>query len=105
MATPDLLDSLRVGNPAAAFASVYDSMEIRTTLTPPVVTGTAGLFSGGDGRPNFMLNFLKPTVILRGRGGEVVVAPNGKAGDGTVGFVVVVGTLVGLVFMLGRWSK
>lgn len=103
---PDLIDSLRTGNPAAAFASVYDSMEVRTALTPPIVTGTQGLFPTTEGgQPNVLLNFLRPTVILRGRGGEVVVAPNGQAGNGTFLFLGVIGALVGVGFVLGRWSK
>lgn len=106
MASPDLLDALRSGNPASAFASIYDTMEVRTSLTPPVVTGTAELFSTGKGGPpNALVNFLKPTVILRGRGGELVVAPHGQAGSGTLGFLAVVGTLLGFGFLLGRWSK
>lgn len=103
MAPPNLLDALSQGNPAEVFAAVYNSMEVRTRFSPPVVANTQDLLSKGP--QNWVVNLLKPTVILRGSAGTVTVAPAGAAGDGTLGFFALVGGLVGVSFLLGRWSK
>lgn len=101
--TPNLVSAIAAGDPAAAFAAVYDTMEVRTSLSPPIVTSTQDLLSTGP--QSWLVSFLKPTVVLRGQAGAVTVAPAGAAGDGTFGFLAALAGLVGVGFVLGRWSK
>lgn len=103
MATPNLVSAIAAGDPAAAFASIYDTMEVRTAFSPPIVTNTQDMLSTGP--QSWVVKLLKPTVVLRGQAGAVTVAPAGASGDGTFGFLAALGGLVGVGFLLGRWSK
>ena len=103
MATTNLLDALAQGDPAKAFASFYDSLEVRTTLSPPIVVRTIDMLTPSP--QSWVVKLLKPTVVLRGGAGAVVVAPAGPAGDGSMRFLGFMVALVGAGFVLGRWSK
>lgn len=96
------------GVPAQAFASLYDTLEIRTAITPPVNINVAQLLSQGQGgqpsQPDLIVRLLKPTVVLHGAAGDINLSPSGDPGDGTW---VLVGLVTGLLltgFMVGRWS-
>ena len=88
-------------NAAGLLAGVYDEVEFRTALSPSVVLKTKELLNQGP--PNPFVQYLKPTVIMRGRGEETIIAPVGVATPGGwlpgIGAVVV---LVGAGFLLGR---
>lgn len=109
MATPNLIDAFKTGNPAAAFASLYEQMEVRTLFSPPIVTSTQELLrqvDGPEGKVDFLVSLLKPTIILRGNAGTAVIAPGGPADTaGGWRFAGVILAIVGVGFALGRWSK
>ncbi len=85
-------------------ATVYDRIEIRTSVTPPAVIDLYGL-AHDDSPPSPVTKFLKPTIILHGRAGTDVIAPYGEAAGGwgpSLGALVVV---VGAGFALGWWAR
>ncbi len=102
-----LFDAIRGGDPSIALASLYESIEVRTSFSPPVRARTQDLFKPGEpnSRPPWWLKVLKPTFVVRGAIGEQVIAPGGVAGDGTIPMLLVIGSLVGLGFLLGRATK
>ncbi len=104
-----LLEAIRNGDAAGVGASLYDTVEIRTSLSMPVSVKTADILKPGDpnasGQPPWWLRMLKPTVVFTGAGGRQVIAPTGVAGDGTVPMVLALGSLVALGFWLGRATK
>lgn len=101
---PNLIDALKQGNPAAALANVYDHIEVRSMVTPPVhVNVLEALDSSQPTSP--LVKFLKPTVIFSGPYGRTVVAPYGESGDGTLMTVLAIVGLVGLGVLIGRLSK
>lgn len=87
-------------NPAGLLGGVVESVEVRTTMSPPVSIKLGEIQLGGP--PNPFAQFLKPTFVLKTRMGVSTLAPYGEAGDGTLGAVAVVAGLVGLGFLLGR---
>lgn len=88
-------------NPAGLLAGLYSDIEFRSSATPSIHMRTAELGQGGT--PNPFLAWLRPTVILRGAGGETVIAPVGVSEGGSIlpGALVVVG-LVGLGVLIGK---
>lgn len=71
-------------------SQVVESVELRTSVTPPLRL----TFSGGAGGPSWLLELLKPTVTVRGPVlGSITVAPGGAVGQG--------GALVGGLLLLG----
>lgn len=88
-------------NPAGLLAGSYDSLELRSAITPTFRIDTKALLS--DGPRNPILDAVKPTVILTGPAGTNVIAPYGPAAAG--GWVVpvfFVGLLVGIGVVIGR---
>lgn len=101
----NLVNAVASGQPAAALSSLYDTLEVRSVLTPTIRISTASILSDSNGQaPNPLVSFLKPTVVLSGAQGVITVAPAGEAGDGTLGLVAAVLGLIGLGFILGRVS-
>lgn len=91
-------------NILAGLASVYDRLEIRTSVTPPAVID---LYAAAHDQspPSPITQFLKPTIILSGRGGTEVLAPYGEAEGGWGPSVAALGIVVGLGFALGWYSR
>jgi len=69
-------------NPAGLLAGVYSEVEFRSATTPNIRLNTNALLS--DGPPNPFMAWLKPTVILRGAGGETAIAPLGAHPGGSI---------------------
>lgn len=59
------------------FSLAFDTIEIKTAFTPPVVIK---LNEPSDPATQALLNRVRPTLIIRGRAGRVEVAPYGVAG-------------------------
>ena len=89
-----ILDSGNL-DPAALFSGVYDRLQFRSHLTPPIGIdlATAG------GPPSLFTRLVRPTIILSGQAGRTVIAPEGEASP-VVGALVSLG-LVGVIFALG----
>lgn len=91
---------------APYLANQYSTIEIRTTLSPPVLMNVADLLNGMNAPPNAVSKFLKPTVILTEKSGKQnVIAPYGVAHGGSAAPAVL--TLLGIfgvVFIAGRLS-
>lgn len=88
-------------NAAGFLAGSYDTIQIRTTVTPDITIDTAELLKE-RGAPSPM-SWVKPTIVLSGRGGTSIIAPYGPASSG--GWVVpfaVAGLLIGVGVLLGR---
>lgn len=62
--------------PYNAVAQFFDTIEIRTKATPPILLKVRDLDAAGASSP--LLEFLKPTIILRGPLGTKVIAPYGE---------------------------
>ncbi len=89
-------------NPASLLALVYDEIEFRSSATPPIIINTKELLTPST-QPNPFLQWLKPTVVLRGSGQQTVIAPLGEAQGSWAVPLGGVAALVGLGFALG-WS-
>lgn len=88
-------------NPAGILAGMYEEIEFRTALTPTVKVNTRELAAFGP--PNPFVSLLKPTVVLRGKGEETVIAPLGVTpGGGWLPGIAVVAGLVGIGYLLGK---
>lgn len=102
---PTLFEALKQGNPAASLANLYSTVQIRTSITPPVNVNVAdALQYDPNAPPSAIAQFIKPTVILQGPAGRVSIAPYGEAGDGTLMTVLIVAGIMGVGFLVGRWS-
>lgn len=105
----NLLDAIRTRSPEEAVASLYETVEVRTNFTPPLRMSTKDILlldpADPRSRPPWWLKYAKPTVVLSGNGPRVTIAPEGVAGDGTVPMLLAIGAVVGIGFVLGRWSK
>lgn len=111
-AGPDILDVIgggiaaaSTGNIAAGLAAVYDTIEIRTSVTPPALIDLHEAASSAGQPPSAITQFLKPTIILSGRSGRDVIAPYGEAEGGWGGAVFGLAVILGFGFLLGRASK
>jgi hypothetical protein len=90
-------------NPAGFLAGAYEEIQIRTRATPTITMRTRELLD--EGPPSPVLKWLQPTIILKGRSGETVIAPFGVSPGGSlVPGLLVVGGLIGFGFLLGRAS-
>jgi hypothetical protein len=88
-------------NPAGILAGMYDEIEFRTALTPTIKVNTRDLTLGGPTHP--FVSFIKPTVVLRGKGEETVIAPLGATqGGGWLPGIAVAAGLVGIGYLLGK---
>ncbi len=97
--------ALSTGNLAAGLAAVYDTIEIRTSVTPPAVIDLHAMAASASEPPSPVTQFLKPTLILTGRTSRDVIAPYGEADGGWGGALFGLAVLVGFGFVLGRASK
>lgn len=80
--------------------SFYTSAEVRTRITPSVSLDLAEQMSGP---PSPLVQWLQPTVILRGPAGERVIAPYGVAEESSgAALLIPVLALFGLGFIAGR---
>lgn len=59
----------------ALLALAYDTVTIKTALTPPIVID---LRESGSGQVTQLMKDVQPAVILSGRAGRVVIAPAGE---------------------------
>lgn len=75
-ALPHIMDSRGNWTPHNAFAQFFDTVEIRTKVTPPLVLSIRSILEPGP--PNPTMNRLKPTMIFRGPVGTKVIAPYGE---------------------------
>lgn len=96
--------------------SLIETIEIRSRFSPPVTLKVADLLREDQGKPNAIVQTVKPTIILRGPGvGTQVIAPAGRVGPDEwklpaaavavasfVGGAVVVSTIFGLGRFSGR---
>jgi hypothetical protein len=71
-------------NPAGLLAGVFDTIEIRTSATPNIVMRTQELLNEEEAPPNPVTVWLRPTIILRGKGGETIIAPLGVSKGGSI---------------------
>lgn len=85
--------------PFEAAATLYDTVEIRTNATPPIVLNVREMGQGNPG-PNPAAVAMKPTIILSGPLGTKTIAPYGIA-DGRTGTVVSVGAVTGIALVIG----
>lgn len=96
------LPSIISGDPAAALSKIYSTIEVRTRVTPNAVINIADLGKSNK-KPNPIVKWLKPTLVLKGQAGTKIVAPYGEAppqgGAGTG--IAIVGGILGGVFLLG----
>lgn len=92
------------GNILAGLASVYNTLEIRTSVTPPAVVDLQSV-ANSSGPPNPIVEFLKPTIILTGSGGQEIIAPYGQSPDGTAGTIGIVAFMLGMGFAAGYWIR
>lgn len=93
-------------NPAGFLAAAFDEVEFRSSLTPSITIRTADMLRDPGGPPNPFLAWLRPTVVLRGRAGETYIAPAGVSKGGSIlPGLLIVGTLVGTGFVLGRLTR
>jgi len=91
-------------NPAGLLAGAYDEVEFRSSATPTLRLRTADMLSGP---PNPFINWLRPTVVLRGKlTGETVIAPAGVSKGGSIlPAAGVAFLLLGAGYALGRASR
>lgn len=111
LGAPSLVDVAAAGivagaqqNLLAGLASIYDTIEIRTSVTPPAVIDLYEI-AHDNGPPSPITQFLKPTLILSGRAGTQVIAPYGEAAGGWGPSIGALLTVVGIGFGLGWWAK
>lgn len=64
-------------NPDGVLALFFNNVEVRTSVTPPLLFPIGPAGTPADPATEALIRSLKPTVILRGPAGEVVVAPYG----------------------------
>jgi hypothetical protein len=62
-------------DPQALVAMAWDTVEVKTSVSPPVVVD---LRRSGDGQASALVRELQPVVTLNGRAGRVVIAPAGE---------------------------
>ncbi len=79
---PPIIAAFQQSNPAQVIASFWDTLELRTNVTPPIRLNTAELFDTTT-PAGPVVKFLKPTVVFTGAAGRQVLAPGGEAGDGS----------------------
>lgn len=100
-------------NQAALTAAqqLMPTLEIRTTVAPPIVVPLDPAAAQSSAAPSALLSALKPTVVLHTDFGDVTVAPYGPAAGIATGvgswtaMVALAGlAFAGLFFWLGRES-
>lgn len=90
---------------SAAISALYDTMEVRTSITPPAVIDLKAALDPHS-PPSPVAQFLQPTIILsRVGGGQQIIAPYGQAPDGTAGTIGAVAFLMGIGFAVGYFVR
>jgi len=64
-------------NPDGVLALFWNNVEVRTSVTPPIRFPIGPTGAPADPTTEALIKALKPTVILSGPAGEVMVAPYG----------------------------
>lgn len=64
-------------NPDGVLALFFNNVEVRTSVTPPLLFPIGPTGTPADPATEALIRSLKPTVILSGPAGQVVVAPYG----------------------------
>lgn len=72
---PNMLSNEGELDPQALFALAYDTVTIRTSVTPEI---PIDLTQKGSGQVSQLVKDLQPVVTLKGRAGKVVIAPAGE---------------------------
>lgn len=99
------LTAVASGNLVAGLASIYDTIEVRTALTPPSVIDLHAVAASSGEPPSPITQFLKPTIILSSSTARDVIAPYGEADGGWGGAIFGLAVILGVGFVLGRASK
>lgn len=97
------IDNRGALDPIGLLAIAYDSFEFRSNFTPPIpVRLDAAVGPEGPwGR------LARPAMIATGKAGRVEFAPYGvpSAAIGWLGFIAIVGSLIGVGYMFGKASR
>jgi hypothetical protein len=103
--SPDIIRNDGTINPVGLFVTFFDEVEFRSSATPTIRLRTRDLLNEG-GKPNAFIKWLRPTVVLRGSGGTVTIAPVGESKGGSIlpGLAAALG-LVGVGYALGRATR
>ncbi len=73
---PDAITSSGAIDPQGLFSSAFETVEIRSNLTPPLEFSLRG---PSNPTVQALLNQVQPTVILKGKAGRFVIAPKGES--------------------------
>lgn len=84
-------------DPQALVAIAFNKVEISTTATPTI---TIDLSKTGEGQASAAVRALRPTVVLSGRAGRVVIAPAGETAGNPAALQAGLGVGLGLVGLL-----
>lgn len=89
-------------NPAGFLASAFHTVEFRSSATPTIRVATGEMLNEG-GQPDAFTAWLRPTVVLKGKSGDVIIAPVGESKGGSIlpGLGVAL-VLFGAGYALGR---
>lgn len=90
-------------NPDGVLSLFWNNLEVRTSVTPPLLFPIGPHGTPADPATDALIRSLKPTVILKGPAGDVVIAPYGTVvaqswGPVVIGGVLGLGVLGWLVF-------
>lgn len=83
-----------------SFLAQYDTVTIATNATPPITVNLRDALAKGP--PSPIAQWLQPTVVLTGAGGQQMIAPYGASAGSHGGPILLVLGLVGFGFILGR---
>lgn len=64
-------------NPDGVLSLFWNNVEVRTSITPPLLFPIGPTGTPTDPATEALIRSLKPTVILKGPAGEIVIAPYG----------------------------
>ena len=83
-------------NTEALLAALFDTIEVRSRLAPPVILHIGG-DAGGQADPatDALLAGVQPAITFRGRAGEFTIAPKGMP-SGLLSSATTAGPLIGL---------
>lgn len=90
---------------SSAILGSYRTIEVRSSLTPPITLDVADLLDT-SAPPSAFTKFLQPTLILTDANGQQsTIAPYGVAGNGSFAGIAFVAALIGAGFLCGRLSS
>jgi hypothetical protein len=73
---PRMLEDNGEIDPQALFALAFDTVTVKTAIAPDMVID---MTKKGSGQVSQIVKDAKPTIILSGRAGRIVIAPAGEA--------------------------